>query len=184
MDQDLQELLSLLRRLQRSLQDEKKADFSRRVPFGDLVTDRWENAARYGFGEGTSCYDNVLVIGDVSVGRRTWIGPNVILDGQGGLEIGDDCQILAGAQLYSHSTLRRCLSKEQSGMDVARTRIGNGVYIAPNTVVQMGVEIGDGAVIGAMSFVRSNIPAGMAAWGCPARVQMETQKLLGAARTE
>jgi hypothetical protein len=63
--------------------------FKRRVSVGDLLTDRWEIAREYGWGEGTSCYDNVLVIGDVRVGKHTWIGPNVILDGSGGLEIGD-----------------------------------------------------------------------------------------------
>ena len=33
-------------------------------------------------------YDSVLVIGDVQVGKNTWIGPFVVLDGSGGLEIG------------------------------------------------------------------------------------------------
>ena len=31
----------------------------------------------------------IMIIGDVKVGKNTWIGPNVILDGSGGLEIGD-----------------------------------------------------------------------------------------------
>jgi carbonic anhydrase/acetyltransferase-like protein (isoleucine patch superfamily) len=86
-----EELKALLRRLQ----EEKMARFKRRVSVGDLLTDRWENARQYGFGEGTSCYDNVLVLGDVKVGKNTWIGPNVILDGSGGLEIGDYCSIIA-----------------------------------------------------------------------------------------
>jgi hypothetical protein len=35
-------------------------------------------------------YDNVLVLGDVMVGRHTWIGPGCSLDGSGGdLQIGD-----------------------------------------------------------------------------------------------
>ncbi len=62
--------------------------FRRYVSLGDLLIDRWETAAHYGFGEGTSCCDNVLIIGDVSVGQNTWIGPNCILDGIGGLQIG------------------------------------------------------------------------------------------------
>src|SRR5260370_29734578 len=83
---------------------EPRQRFHRRVSFGDLLTDRWENAREYGFGEGTSCYDNVLVLGDVKVGRNCWIGPNVVLDGSGGLKIGDNCSISAGVQLYTHNT--------------------------------------------------------------------------------
>ena len=54
---------------------------------------------------GTSCYNNVLIIGDVKVGKNTWIGPNVILDGSGGLEIGDFVSISAGVQIYTHDSL-------------------------------------------------------------------------------
>ena len=84
--------------------------FRRHVSVGDLLTDRWEIARDYGFGEGTSCYDNVLILGDVKVGKHCWIGPNVILDGQGGLTIGDHCDISAGAQIYTHHTIARSLS--------------------------------------------------------------------------
>ena len=48
--------------------------------------------------------------------------------------------------------------------------IGSGVYIGPNSVIAMGVTIGDCAVIGAMSFVKKDIPSRKKAWGCPAIV--------------
>ena len=75
-----EDLLSLLNQLR----SEKKKKFNRHVSIQDLLSDRWETANFYGFGEGTSCYNNVLIIGDVKVGKNTWIGPNVILDGTGG----------------------------------------------------------------------------------------------------
>ena len=52
----------------------------------------------------------------------------------------------------------------------APTRIGNGVYLGPNSIVAMGVTIGDKAVVGALSLVNDDIPAGARAWGTPARV--------------
>ncbi|MGV8954789.1 MAG: acyltransferase [Cypionkella sp.] len=158
--------------LRRAAQSEKIAKFKRRVSFGDLVTDRWENAREYGFGEGTSCYDNVLIIGDVSVGNNTWIGPNVILDGSGGgLEIGDHCSISAGVQIYTHDTVQRSITMGAAPIDTSPTRIGSGVYIGPNSIVSRGVSIGDRAVIGAMSFVNSDVPEDARAWGAPARLQ-------------
>jgi acetyltransferase-like isoleucine patch superfamily enzyme len=150
---------------------EKLKKFGRRVSLGDLVTDRWENAREYGFGEGSSCYDNVLILGDVKVGENTWIGPNVVLDGSGGgLVIGDHCSISSGVHIYTHDTVRRSVTLGRAKVDYAPTSIGDGVYIGPNSVIAKGVTIGDSAVIGALSFVNKDIPARKRAWGCPAVV--------------
>lgn len=162
--------LALAKQTLRALADRKRADFSRRVSVGDLLTERSENAAAYGFGEGSTMYDNVLVLGDVRVGRKTWIGPGCILDGSGGgLVIGDWCSISAGAQVYTHHTVDRSTSLGARPVAYAPTTIGNGVYIGPNAVIQMGVTIGDSAVIGANAFVNRDVPSGARAFGTPAR---------------
>lgn len=164
------ELEKGLRALQQHLQANVTKKFQRRVSFGDLISDRWENAKQYGFGEGSSCYDNVLILGDVKVGRNTWIGPGVILDGSGTLLIGNSCSISSGVQIYTHHTVKWATSGGTITPERKPTVIGSSVYIGPNSIVQMGVTIGDGSVIGAMSLVTRDIPAGMKAWGIPARV--------------
>jgi acetyltransferase-like isoleucine patch superfamily enzyme len=141
----------------------------RHVSAGDLLFDRWETAKFLGFGEGSSCYNNVLVIGDVTVGKNTWIGPNVILDGSGGLEIGDYVSISAGVQIYTHDSVDWSTSLGKASVRRMGTKLGNGVYIGPNSVVQMGTSIGDGAIIGAMSFINSDVPAGAKFFGIPGR---------------
>lgn len=163
--------LAALRTLIAELRREKREKFRRHVSVGDLLTDRWEIARDYGFGEGTSCYDNVLILGDVTVGRHCWIGPNVILDGSGGLTIGDHCDISAGVHIYTHHTVARALSGGIAPIDKAPVRIGSRVYIGPQTVVQKGITIGDGVVIGAMSLVNCDIPSGAKAWGIPATIK-------------
>ena len=164
-------LLQELKTLLRALQSEKMQRFKRRVSVGDLLTDRWEIAREHGFGEGTSCYDNVLILGTVTVGRHCWIGPNVVLDGLGGLSIGDHVDISAGVQIYSHDTVHRVRSGGVDPIDYAPTRIGSRVYIGPQTVIQKGVVIGDDVVIGAVSFVNTDIAAGTKVFGAPARPQ-------------
>ena len=159
-----------LRSVMKSLREEKYKEFSRHVSVGDLFMDREETARYYGFGEGSLCYDNVLIIGNVTVGRHTWIGPNVILDGSGGLEIGDYVSISAGAQIYSHHTVNWSVSEGKDPVEKRSTKIGDGVYIGPNAVVQMGIAIGDGAIVGALSFVNRDLPAGVRAYGVPARI--------------
>lgn len=169
---DVDEWLAHMRRFLDILAARKKAQFHRRVSIGDLLSERSDNAAAYGFGEGTTMYDNVLVLGDVKVGRHTWIGPGCILDGSGGgLSIGDWCSVSAGVQVYTHNTVKRSTSLGRAPIDYAPTQIGNGVYLGPNAIVQMGVTIGDQAVIGANSLVNRDIPAGGKAFGSPARLR-------------
>ena len=142
----------------------------RTLPFGDYVVDRWEKARRLGFGKGSSIYDSSLVIGAVKVGRQTWIGPFTVLDGSGGLEIGDFCSISAGVQIYTHDSMRRAISGGRAQIEHTPTRIGSRCYIGPNTVIARGVTIGSGCVIGANSLVLADVPAGCRAWGTPCRV--------------
>jgi acetyltransferase-like isoleucine patch superfamily enzyme len=130
--------------------------------------------ARVRLGKGTSCYDNMLVIGDVRVGRHTRVGPNVVLDGSGGLVIGDYCSISAGVGIYTHHTVKWATTMGRAEPERAPTSVGHGVYIGPNSVIQMGVTIGDRAVIGALSFVNRDVPAGGRVYGTPARMGSKT----------
>jgi len=150
------ELLNFLKKLRFDM----KEKFNRHVSLQDLLFDRWDTAKFYGFGEGTSCYNNVLILGDVKVGKNTWIGPNVVLDGSGGLEIGDYVSISAGVQIYTHNTLDWSLSLGEEAIKKEATKIGNGVFLGPNSIVQMGTTICDKATIGAMSFVNKDVPTG------------------------
>jgi acetyltransferase-like isoleucine patch superfamily enzyme len=164
------ELHARLVELWSRMQAHQATELGRSLPFADGLADRWERARFLGFGEGTSVYDSCVILGDVRVGRNTWIGPNTVLDGSGGLIIGDFCSISAGAQVYSHNTVEWALSGGESPPMRRPTSIGSRCYIGPNTVVEMGAEIGDGCVIGAFSLVRGSLPPGSRAWGQPCRV--------------
>jgi acetyltransferase-like isoleucine patch superfamily enzyme len=154
------------------LQKVKIKAWKRRVPVGDLLTERSDNAKLYGWGKGTTCYDSVLAFGDVRVGKHTWIGPNVVLDGSGGLlEIGDYCAISAGTQIYTHDSVMSAVSGGKKTIEKAPTKIGSAVFIGPNCVITKGVTIGDRVIIGALSLVNSNIPSGMKAFGQPATIK-------------
>jgi acetyltransferase-like isoleucine patch superfamily enzyme len=167
----LRQLMDLLRQAWLLKRREVDAHWNRSLPFGDYVGDRWERAREMGFGEGTSVYDSVLVLGDVKVGAKTWIGPFVVLDGSGGgLVIGDHCSISAGVQIYTHDTVRSAVSGGVEPYEHAPTRIGNNCYLGPQTVVAKGVSVGDGSVIGANSLVLDDIPPGVKAFGTPCRV--------------
>lgn len=163
-------LLSQLRALWRQRRAEVHAEFRRTLPLADYIVDRWEKAEALGFGEGASIYDSALVIGNVTVGAKTWIGPFVVLDGSGGLEIGAHCSISAGVQIYSHDSVNWAITGGSSSYEYAETRIGNSCYIGPNVIIAKGVSIGDGCMIGANSLVLSDIPPNSKAVGSPCRI--------------
>jgi acetyltransferase-like isoleucine patch superfamily enzyme len=164
------ELLAALRRLHDERQRHTLTELRRSLPFGDEINDRWDRAAALGFGAGTSVYDSSLIIGDVRVGERTWIGPFTVLDGSGGLEIGDTCSISAGVQIYSHDSVRWAVSGGRAEYERAPVRIGSHCYIGPMTVVTKGVSIGKHCVVGANSIVNKDLPDYAIAFGSTCRV--------------
>ena len=166
----LEQLLANLKSFWLARRREVDARFKRTLPFGDYVVDRWEKARELGFGEGTSIYDSALVLGEVTVGEKTWIGPGCVLDGSGGLTIGSHCSISAGVQLYSHDSVKWAISGGEAAYEYGATSIGDNCYLGPNTVVARGVTIGDGCIIGANSLVLNDIPPGSKAFGSPCRV--------------
>ena len=150
---------------------ELQEHFQRSLPFQDALFDRWERARTLGFGEGTSIYNSAVVMGKVTVGQQTWIGPNTLLDGTGGgLSVGSHCSISAGVHIYTHNTVQRCLTLGQAAIDQAPVSIGDGVYIGAQSIVREGVTIGNRVVIGANSFVNQDIPDNTIVVGSPAKV--------------
>jgi acetyltransferase-like isoleucine patch superfamily enzyme len=145
--------------------------WKRLLPFNEMIIDRWEKSKKLGFEQGASIYDSSLVIGEVKVGKQTWIGPFTILDGSGGgLTIGNYCSVSVGTQIYTHDTVKWAVSGGKAESEKAPTTIGNCVYIGPLGVITKGVKIGDHCIIGAFSYVNREIPDFSIAIGQPAKI--------------
>lgn len=165
------ELLGALRGLLDDLDDDLRARWDRSLPLQDAIGDRWHRARRLGFGEDASIYNSAMVLGDVTVGASSWIGPNVLLDGSGGgLSIGRFCSISAGVQVYTHDTVRWSLTLGAAPRSEGAVAIGDGCHLGALSVVAPGVTIGARTVVGAHSFVNRDLPERSVAVGTPARV--------------
>ena len=170
-DRSLAELRTELAQLHWERQRELLEKWSRSLPFGDGIVDRWERAKFLGFGDGASIYDSAVVIGDVKVGVKTWIGPSTVLDGSGGgLTIGSYCSISAGVQIYTHDSVRWALSGGIAEYERAPVSIGSSTYIGPMTIVGKGVRIGEHCLVGANSVVNKDLPDFSIAYGTTCRV--------------
>jgi acetyltransferase-like isoleucine patch superfamily enzyme len=160
-----------LRALHDGLSEQMRRSYQRDLPFEELVFDRWERARTLGFGEGASIYHNAYVFGDVSVGEETWIGPFVMLDGSGGLEIGSYCSISTGVHVYTHDTVRWALSGGKQEAERAPVRIGDRTYVGSQAVILKGVTIGERCVVGAGALVTRDVAPETIVDGVPARVR-------------
>jgi len=164
------ELIKQIRKLYEELRLESDEKWNRDLPLEELLFNRWERAKKLGFGEGTSIYHSSHVYGDVKVGSNTWIGPFTILDGSGGLKIGDYCSISAGVHIYSHNTVKWAVSGGVEPYERKPVNIGNCCFIGPHSIIKDGVSIGEYTVVGACSFVNKDIPSYSIAVGVPATV--------------
>lgn len=117
-------------------------------------------------------YPERIVIGArVHIGFRCviWAGP-----GKGRVVIGDDVlfgpEVMITAGSYRYNDGRPVTDQASDEADVV---IGDDVWLGARVMVLPGARIGDGAIIGAHSVVRDEIPAMAVAVGSPARVVSE-----------
>jgi acetyltransferase-like isoleucine patch superfamily enzyme len=116
---------------------------------------------------------HVLVVGEPEIGEGTWVGPFTVLDGSGGLKIGRGCDISAGAQIYTHSTVGRCVSERKNNVVERRpTQLGDFVYVGANATILMGVHIGHHSVVaaGAVVLEGTDVPPYSSVVGVPGRI--------------
>jgi acetyltransferase-like isoleucine patch superfamily enzyme len=113
--------------------------------------------------------------GGISIGARSYIGPNSVLFGAGGIELGEAVQVSPGVVITSHQhTFERSdVDMRDQPIEFARVVIERDVWIGANATILPGVRIGAGTVVGAGAVVTADLPARVVALGVPARVRSE-----------
>ena len=102
--------------------------------------------------EGASIGIGSIVIGPVTIEENSICSQNCFISGQSHI-----------FQDISRDILRQ-------GVETKQVVIGKNVWIGSNTVILLGVRIGDNSVIGAGSTVVKDIPPYCVAVGNPARI--------------
>jgi acetyltransferase-like isoleucine patch superfamily enzyme len=121
----------------------------------------------------------------IVIGRNTFIG-NSLLACAGRIEIGDDVLISWGCNIVDHNShsigwrqrkqdVRDWYQglKDWTHVEVKPVKIGSKSWVGLNVTILKGVEIGEGAVVGAGSVVVKSIPAWTIVAGNPARIIKE-----------
>lgn len=170
LDERLAALWEDLRALHKHLRSETRGKYRRINPFYEDLFE-WKERGAYWLGEDSNVtiYNSATIVGDVSIGKNSWIGPFCSLDGTGGLVIGESCSISLGCQILSHDTVKWSLSGGAAPYEYAPIKIGNCCFLGVYSVVLKSVTIGDHCLIGAGAVVTKDVPSHSIVAGVPAR---------------
>ncbi|MDZ8083692.1 MAG: acyltransferase [Nostoc sp. DcaGUA01] len=96
---------------------------------------------------------------NVSLGNQVYIGQDVMLDGRGGITIGDNTTIGFNVVILSanHDYQSNDLPYEHNVYIHKPVVIGRNVWIGGNVLIIPGVSIGDGAIVAAGTVVTANV---------------------------
>jgi maltose O-acetyltransferase len=111
----------------------------------------------------------------VLIGKDVFIGPSVLMIAEKGAEIHIGDKVMLGPQVKFIASDHRFDDPSRPIKDsgygkLADIRVGNDVWIGTGAIVLKGVEIKDGAVIGAGSVVTKNVGSCEVWAGNPARM--------------
>jgi len=108
----------------------------------------------------------------ISIGKNSHILNKVILDGRGGILIGDD--VLVGFETLiltsTHNHRDPNVLIRLQGMFQKPIIINNDVWIGARAIILPGVAIGKGAIVGCSAVVTKDVPDYAIVGGSPARI--------------
>lgn len=109
----------------------------------------------------------------ITIGSRTFINFNcTMLDGAE-ITIGDEVLIASGVQLITATHPIDPEPRRAAWERALPIAIADGVWLGAGAIVLPGVSIGENTVVGAGALVTKDLPAGVVAYGNPARVVRE-----------
>lgn len=118
-----------------------------------------------------------FVRGGAIIGEDVRVMSSCIID-QGTaclIEIGNHVRIAHNVVIYAHDASTKLFLNYTK---IAKTKIGDYVFIGVGSIILPGVTIGNNVIVGAGSIVRDDIPDNSVVMGNPARVVCTTDEYM------
>ena len=146
-----------------------------RIARQSIVRANTDDAGGVCLGDRVSLLENTLISanrGHITIADNSWLGPNSVIYGNGGVDIGKHVLIASHCVVntVSHNFGRLDIPMNEQDINCDPVVIENDVWIGTGAVILQGVRIGYGSIIGAGAVVTRSIPPFSIALGTPARV--------------
>lgn len=123
-------------------------------------------------GDWTTIHDySLLLCGEyLNIGQHCWFGQNCVIDGSGGLNIGNGVRVGMYSQIWTHvaagEQIEGCILYGKSP-----SQIDDDAWLVGTCTVGSGVNIGTKTICLAHSNITKSIPSNVVVAGSPARVK-------------
>jgi carbonic anhydrase/acetyltransferase-like protein (isoleucine patch superfamily) len=121
-------------------------------------------------------HPQAAVTGNVVIGKNVYIGPGAAIRGDwGGIHIEDGCNVQENCTIHMFPGVTVLLKEGAHighGAIIHGATIGKNAMIGMNAVIMDEVQIGDGSIIGALTFVKAGeiIPPRSLVVGNPGKI--------------
>ena len=128
------------------------------------------NAAGLELGEGTKVVGPIFVQGHLKTGRDCWLGKNLVVNGDGFVTLGDNCDV--GPEVRFQTGGHKIGSADRRAGEgvVYSIAVGSGCWICAGSDLIGGSNVADSTVVAARACVVGDIPESVLCGGVPARV--------------
>ncbi len=124
-------------------------------------------------GEGTKIVGPLRCTAELEIGKNCWIGKNFIVNGNGKVIIGNNCDIAPEVNLQTGGH-EIGTSERRAGKGIKfEIIIGNGCWIGARSTILGGTIIGEGCIVAACACVTKSVDDNIMVGGVPAKVLKE-----------
>jgi acetyltransferase-like isoleucine patch superfamily enzyme len=117
------------------------------------------------------------MLGRIEIGSRVHVASNVIIGARESVIIGDFAAVAAGAKIYANSEVPLpglhmsgpMVPEEHKSFRSKRIELGKDSVVGANAVLLPGANLGEGSIVGALSFLSKTVPDWEIWAGAPAK---------------
>lgn len=145
-------------------------------PFGTKLFRPWRIALLKLFGANAAWSAEVYASGKVwapwllTLGKNSCIGPHTIVYNQARVTLDDDACLSQYAYICTAGHSTGITNNAKTGLVVSPVKIGKGAWVGTRAFVNLGVTVGDDAVVAACACVVKDVAPGTVVGGNPAAV--------------
>ncbi len=131
------------------------------------------NKIGYEIGEGTKVVGPIYCTGKLKIGKNCWIGKSLMINGNGEVTIGDNCDIAPEVAFQTGGHLIGDSSRRAGKGIISNITVGDGCWIGTRATIINNTKIGNSCVVASCACVTKDIGDNLLVGGVPAKIIRE-----------